>query len=269
MDEKGFLGQRGAASFLRITPDQVRWIILGLLLGVAAASWIVLWTWGSQAGSMMGDLTMGLGALGFLTAWGAMMVAMMFPTAAPMILMFARVQTARRQQGQAFIATWVFVAGYLVTWLATGIPVYSLAITSEQTIGQFGFTATTLARAGGILLVLAGLYQLSPLKRACLSHCRSPLHFVLTQWRDGALGALRMGIRHGVYCVGCCWLLFLILLPLGSMNITAMLLLTALIFAEKTLPFSRPVRIGAAAVLCAFGVLVVFDPRLLPVSMGM
>jgi predicted metal-binding membrane protein len=177
--------------------------------------------------------SMGLGAFTFLTAWTAMMVAMMFPTAAPMILMFARVQAGKRQQGKAFVATWIFVAGYLVLWIAFGLPVYGLAVAIERVVDQAGIAATGLARAGGLLILLAGLYQLSPLKRACLAHCRSPLHFVLNQWRDGALGALVMGVRHGVYCLGCCWLLFLLLLPLGFMNIGAMLLLTALIFAEN------------------------------------
>ncbi|MCS7256544.1 MAG: DUF2182 domain-containing protein [Thermomicrobium sp.] len=247
----------------------MRWIVLGLLLGIATASWIVLWAWGSRAGSMMEGPSMGLGAIGFLTAWGVMMVAMMFPTAAPMVLMFARVQAGKRRQGQAFVATWVFVAGYLILWIAFGLPVYGLAVAIEHIVNEVGIATTSLARAGGLLILLAGLYQLSPLKRACLTHCRSPLHFVLTHWRDGALGALAMGTRHGVYCLGCCWLLFLILLPIGFMNIAAMVLLTALIFAEKALPFSRPVRVAAAGLLAMWGTLVLFAPHLLPVTMGM
>ncbi len=268
MDEKTAPGQRSAL-LSAIPRDQVRWIVLGLLLGIATASWIVLWAWGSRAGSMMEGPSMGLGAIGFLTAWGVMMVAMMFPTAAPMVLVFARVQAGKRRQGQAFVATWVFVAGYLILWIAFGLPVYGLAVAIERAVDLAGIAATGLARAGGLLILLAGLYQLSPLKRACLTHCRSPLHFVLTHWRDGALGALAMGTRHGVYCLGCCWLLFLILLPIGFMNIAAMVLLTALIFAEKALPFSRPVRVAAAGLLAMWGTLVLFAPHLLPVTMGM
>jgi predicted metal-binding membrane protein len=95
----------------------------------------------------------------------------------------------------------------------------------------------TAARIGGAVLVAAGLYQLSPLKDLCLSQCRTPVGFIMTSWRDGILGALRMGLRHGAYCLGCCWLLFAILFPLGMMNIAAMAAVTALVFAEKTLPW--------------------------------
>jgi len=180
MSKKEAPGQRSSV-LTGIPLDFLRWIILGLLLGVATTSWILLWTWGSRTGSIMEGPSMGLGAFTFLTAWTAMMVAMMFPTAAPMILMFARVQAGKRQQGKAFVATWIFVAGYLVLWIAFGLPVYGLAVAIERVVDQAGIAATSLARAGGLLILLAGLYQLSPLKRACLAHCRSPLHFVLNQ----------------------------------------------------------------------------------------
>jgi len=268
MSKKEAPGQRSSV-LTGIQLDFLRWIILGLLLGVATTSWILLWTWGSRTGSIMEGPSMGIGAFTFLTAWTVMMVAMMFPTAAPMILMFARVQAGKRQQGKALVATWILVAGYLVLWIAFGLAVYGLAVAIERVVDQAGIAATSLARAGGLLILLAGLYQLSPLKRACLAHCRSLLHFVLNQGLDGALGALVMGVRHGVYCLGCCWLLFLLLLPLGFMNIGVMLLLTALIFAEKALPFSRPVRIAAAGALATWGTLILFDPRFLPVTMGM
>src|SRR5437764_2973183 len=111
-------------------------------------------------------------------------------------------------------------------------------------------------RAGGALLVLAGIYQLTPLKDICLLHCRTPLSFVMTRWRDGRLGAVRMGLVHGLYCVGCCWLLFLILIPLGLMNVAAMIAVAALVFAEKVIPYGRGIGLAASALLIACGVAV-------------
>ncbi len=247
-----------------------RALILLLLLALAAVSWLALLRWepGMQGEEMMGP-TMGLGPLLFLAVWVVMMVAMMFPTAAPMILMFARVQAGKRAQRQAFVPTWVFVAGYLIVWTAFGTLIYGVAIAAERAILGSAWLSTNAARLGGALIVLAGLYQVSPLKRACLAHCRTPLHFVLTRWRQGYRGALEMGFRHGIYCLGCCWLLFAILLPLGLMNVGLMALITLLIFAEKSLPLSPYARVAAAVALVAYGALVLVHPSALPTAMGM
>jgi predicted metal-binding membrane protein len=123
------------------------------------------------------------------------------------------------------------------------------------------------ARIGGGILFLAGLYQLSPLKQLCLGRCRTPLQFVLGSWRDGAQGAVRMGMEHGLFCLGCCWLLFAILFPLGVMNIAIMAAITLLIFAEKSLPIGELVGRIAAAALIGYGVLVMLAPHLLPTMM--
>jgi predicted metal-binding membrane protein len=117
-----------------------------------------------------------------------------------------------------------------------------------------------------LLLAAAGLYQLTPLKRACLAQCRSPLAFVMTSWRDGAVGAVRMGLRHGLYCLGCCWFLFAILFPLGMMNIAVLAAITLLIFAEKSLPWGDRLTWVAAAVLAAYGVAVLIAPQILPMQ---
>ncbi len=247
-----------------------RAIILTLLLALAAVSWLVLLRWRPGVGGeeMMGP-TMGLGPLLFLAVWGVMMIAMMFPTAAPMILMFTRVQAAKRNQGQTFVPTWVFVAGYLIIWIAFGILIYGVALAAERAMQGSAWLSMNAARAGGALIVAAGLYQLSPLKRSCLAHCRTPLHFVLTRWRDGYQGALEMGLRHGLYCLGCCWLLFAILLPLGLMYVGLMALITLLIFAEKSLPISPHARVAAAAALIAYGAIVLVFPGALPTAMAM
>ena len=122
-------------------------------------------------------------------------------------------------------------------------------------------------RIGGAILVIAGLYQLSPLKNVCLSKCRTPLQFLLTSWHDGYAGAFRMGIEHGVFCLGCCWLLFVILFPLGLMNLAVMALVTALIFAEKALPIGRQISRLSGVGLIVYGVLVMFLPAALPMGM--
>ena len=114
------------------------------------------------------------------------------------------------------------------------------------------------------MLVAAGIYQLTPLKDICLRHCRTPLSFVMSHWRSGKAGAVQMGLRHGVYCMGCCWLLFLILIPLGVMNVAAMVAVAAVVFAEKVLPRARVVSALAAVALIAIGLAVVARPSLLP-----
>ena len=123
------------------------------------------------------------------------------------------------------------------------------------------------ARLGGVVLLVAGLYQLSPLKDICLSKCRTPLQFILSSWHDGYGGAFRMGLEHGAYCLGCCWLLFVILFPLGLMNLAVMALVTALIFAEKALPIGRQISKLAGVGLIVYGVLVMFLPAALPMGM--
>jgi predicted metal-binding membrane protein len=119
-------------------------------------------------------------------------------------------------------------------------------------------------RIGGAVLILAGLYQLSPLKTTCLSKCRTPTSFVLTSWKEGRSGALRMGFEHGVYCLGCCWLLFVILFPLGMMNIAALAAVALLIFAEKTLAVGRVMARVAAVALIGYGIVVILMPGVLP-----
>jgi len=245
-------------------------VILGLLLALAASSWGLL-VWQGAATDMdmaMASPTMGMRAPLFLTIWVVMMVAMMFPSAAPMILTFHKVQVSKRQRGEAFVATWVFVAAYLLVWTVSGVAAYAGAVAAEAVAARAALSPTTAARIGGAVLVAAGLYQLTPFKDMCLSKCRSPISFIMTSWRDGVGGALRMGLLHGAYCLGCCWLLFVILFPLGIMNIAAMAVITLVVFAEKTLPWGRPVARATAAALVAYGAVVLAAPQVLPTFMA-
>jgi predicted metal-binding membrane protein len=239
-------------------------LILAALLVLSAAAWGLL-VWRARVAEMAGTgPTMGMGAAVFLALWVAMMVAMMFPTAAPMILVFARVQAGRRQKGDVFVPTWIFVAGYLLVWTLFGVAAYALAVGAERLADSSMWLMENAPRIGGLAILLAGLYQLSPLKRACLARCRTPLDWIMSSWRDGRRGAFRMGIEHGAYCLGCCWLLFVILFPLGMLNVAAMAVITLLIFAEKSTSWSQGVRRTAAWALVAYGALVLFRPELLP-----
>jgi predicted metal-binding membrane protein len=247
-------------------------LILGVLLGLSALCWgLVAWqslslstaSMGSPMGAPTG-LTMGMSAALFLAIWIAMMVAMMFPSSVPMVLMFHAISAGRRQRARVYTPTWVFVSGYLLVWTLAGVVAYALATGLDRLASQSIWLTGNASRIGGVVLIAAGLYQLSPLKHTCLAKCRTPLQFVMTSWREGTGGAVRMGIEHGAHCLGCCWLLFVILFPLGMMNIAALVLLTALIFAEKVLPVGRTVSAITGVALVVYGAVIVFIPALLP-----
>ncbi len=245
-----------------------RVVIVALLLILTAASWLVL-IWQAAGMGMVMGLTMGMAAWLFLALWVVMMIAMMFPAAAPMILTFHQVQAGKRRRGEAFVATWIFVAAYLAVWALSGVAAWLLAVAGDRLADALGLAPRLVARIGGSVIILAGLYQLSPWKDVCLKKCRSPLSFLLTSWHDGIGGAVRMGVEHGAYCLGCCWLLFVILFPLGMMNVAAMALITLLIIAEKMLPWGTASARAGAVVLVAYGALILAAPGMLPTFMDM
>ena len=243
--------------------------ILASLLLLAGLAWAVLvWQSAEMDTERMDHVemltTMDMRAALFLAIWAAMMVAIMFPTAAPMILTFARVQAGRREQGKPVVPTWIFTGTYLALWVAFGALAYGAAVGAQELADQSMWFMDNMARIGGGVLIAAGVYQLTPLKNTCLSKCRSPLAFILGAWREGYGGAVRMGLEHGLYCIGCCWLFFLIIFPLGMMNIAVLAAIAALIFAEKSLPFGDQARVAVAGLLVAYGALVVFVPDALP-----
>src|SRR5262245_47266859 len=238
---------------------------IGFAFGLAAAAWAVLvWQHVDATIDMTASVTLGPRVPLFLVIWVVMMVAMMFPTAAPMILTFHRVQAGNRQPRDAFGTTWVFVAAYLFVWGCAGMIAYAGMLAAETAAARLVLPPATTAQIGGAIIMVAGIYQLTPLKDVCLSKCRTPIDFIVTSWRDGATSAFEMGLRHGAYCLGCCWLLFVMLFPLGIMNIGAMAAISLIIFAEKTLPWPRLAPYAAAVVLVVYGALVTAVPQLLP-----
>jgi predicted metal-binding membrane protein len=243
-------------------------LILILLLVLAAAAWVVLiWQATTTDQEMAMMPTMGMSAPLFLSIWIVMMVAIMFPTAAPMVLTFARVQAGKHRQARPFVPTWVFVGAYLLVWSVLGILAYTGAVGAERLADRSMWLMDHAARVGGAILIGAGLYQLTPLKRVCLTTCRSPLSFIMISWREGYGGAFRMGVEHGLYCAGCCWMLFVILFPLGMLNVAAMAMITALIFAEKSLPLGRRLSWVGGCALIVYGILVLAIPDALPTMM--
>jgi predicted metal-binding membrane protein len=254
-----------------------RAVILGALLVLAAVGWgLVIWQAGNDSsmstssmhgdGEMGLDLTMGMAAPLFLATWVAMMVAMMFPAAAPMILLFDRVERGKREAGRSYVPTMYFVGAYLAIWTVFGVLAFALAGGVERLATDADWITGQWARIGGVLLIAAGLYQLTPLKDVCLSKCQSPMSFLMTSWRDGKVGAVQMGLLHGGYCVGCCWLLFVILLPSGVMNVAAMIVIALLVFGEKTLPLGHRLARVAALVLVVYGAVVILVPDALPTT---
>lgn len=189
--------------------------------------------------------------------WWVMMVAMMLPSAAPTVLLYTKAAAGDRRAKRP--ATEGFLLGYLLTWGGFSLFATLLQILLEQS----GFLvrmhmALKSHHVSAGLLIAAGLYQLSPLKETCLRHCRSPAHFLSRHYRAGALGALRMGVIHGSYCVGCCWLLMALLFVGGVMNLVWIALLTLLVAAEKLLPFGRYFATVAGLGCVAWGVFILF-----------
>jgi predicted metal-binding membrane protein len=232
------------------------------LLGAALVTWVV--TVQRTRGMDAGPGT-DLGGLGwYLGVWVTMMAAMMLPSAAPMVLLFQRVSSERQARGQSFAPTWVFVLSYLAVWTAYGLAAYGL----YRLVLHFGSGFLAWNRGGpyvaGTAIALAGLYELTPLKSVCLRHCRSPLHFILGGWREGWSGAMRMGARHGAYCVGCCWGLMIVLFALGVMSLLWMAVVAALIFAQKVLPKGGYLTRMFAVGLLAAGVWVAAAPASVP-----
>ncbi|HLK85576.1 MAG TPA: DUF2182 domain-containing protein [Candidatus Binataceae bacterium] len=224
-------------------PDQLA--IWGGLGALSALSWLYLWR--MPAGEMM-DGMVGMAGMASMPGmsmaspwsatqlwltflmWAVMMVAMMMPSTAPMVALYARVVEGRNTSPR--LRVWLFVGGYIAVW--TGFS--ALAAVAQAAMQEAALLTGAMRVApvmGGVLLALAGAYQLSPLKRRCLRHCQSPMGFLMTNWRESVAGAFTMGVRHGAYCVGCCWMLMALLFVVGVMNLAWVAALTAFVLLER------------------------------------
>jgi predicted metal-binding membrane protein len=211
----------------------------------------------AQSGGDMPGMAMGEGAAGTISGmamaamapiawtpgyallmffmWWIMMMAMMLPSAAPMILLFAMVNRKQREKGAPYVPTAIFAAGYALVWGAFSL----LAVGAQWGLERSGLMSSMMSTSvmlGAGLLIAAGIYQLTPLKHACLRHCRSPIFFISRHWRPGDLGALRMGVEHGAFCTGCCWFLMALLFYGGVMNLFWIVGLALFVLLEKTIP---------------------------------
>lgn len=238
---------------------------LYVLLGAGTGmSTLAMSTWQfpppKPAMSMAGDWNAAYW-LTMLVMWWVMMIAMMIPSAAPMILLYARVyrhgQTRGQISGSTVVPTAAFAAGYLACWLAFSVLATALQFALEQVGLVHGMLMWSTDRwLTAALLIAAGLFQLSPLKATCLAHCRSPAEFLSRHWRAGRLGAFRLGIVHGAYCLGCCWALMLLLFAAGIMNLVWIAGLAVLVLIEKLAPFGARLSPAVAAALIAAGLYV-------------
>lgn len=197
-------------------------------------------------------------ALVMTTMWASMMVAMMLPSAAPMVLVYGSIAERRSARGETVPGAAVFAAGYAAVWT-----VFSLAATALQFVLERAALLSPMMEAtshglAGAVLVAAGVYQWTPFKQACLRHCRSPLDFVFTQWREGRRGAFAMGLRHGTYCLGCCWVLMLLLFVGGVMNLAWIAGLSVYVMVEKFAPAGGWIGRTAGAALVAWGLAVLW-----------
>ncbi|MBA3596447.1 MAG: DUF2182 domain-containing protein [Methylibium sp.] len=235
-------------------------VVFCLLLAIVLAWGYLL----SGAGMMqdMGDMLMPMSsgpwtpahAALVLAMWAVMMAAMMLPSAAPMILLYATIARRRSEQGQPANASGAFAFGYLAVWAAFSLAATALQFGLERAALLSPMMQSTSTVLAGSVLITAGIYQWTPLKHACLRRCRSPLDFILTHWRPGTVGALRMGLAHGAFCVGCCWLLMLLLFVGGVMNLAWIAGIALFVLIEKLSPAGHWIGRGAGGLLIAWGV---------------
>jgi predicted metal-binding membrane protein len=248
------------ANNLEVFLKRDRWFVLFGLAGTTALAWAYLVSMAADMDAMtMSAMAMPAvetwSALDFwlmLVMWAVMMVAMMLPSAAPMILLYAAVSRRQRGRGHVFAPTGVFLAGYLVAWTAFSLAATILQWALEQAALLSPMMVSASPYLGGTLLVAAGVYQWTPLKHACLQNCRAPAGFLSRSWRNGTGGAVAMGIHHGIYCVGCCWVLMGLLFVAGVMNLLWIASITALVLIEKIAPGGhRFARIAGALFVAA------------------
>jgi predicted metal-binding membrane protein len=231
--------------------------LVALLFALAGVAW---WTTADRMAGMDGGPGTGLGTLGwFVGVWVVMMAAMMFPSVAPTVALYSRMTRTRRP-----FAPLLFAGGYLLVWSAAGVIAFGLFALGHSLLGHDLAWSRGGRWAAGAVLGIAALSELTPLKDLCLANCRSPLGFLLSGWRDGAAGSLRMGAGHGGWCLGCCWALMAALFALGVMSLAWMAFVSGVIALEKLLPWRRLATWATAALLLALAIGLVAAPHSVP-----
>jgi predicted metal-binding membrane protein len=246
-----------------LVPDRAARVTSILLLLIAAVAWVDVIRSSLGAPDMMMTMFMPVtlaDGLAFVASWGVMMVAMMLPSALPMIGLYGAMLRGGAVPRGAPIAAFTLV--YLAVWTASGVPVY-LAHTALMALSP-----RTFAYGVAALLLAAGAFQLSPLKQACLRACRSPLGFLLSHWRAGLRGSLALGWSHAMYCLGCCWGLMVVLVAAGAMGLTWVLLIAAVVAAEKLLQGGEWMARATGGAFLLLGVAVVWRPDLVTALRG-
>jgi predicted metal-binding membrane protein len=238
--------------------------LVGALIALAVLAWIIT---DQRMGGMESAPGMELGSLGFyVTVWVVMMAAMMVPSVAPTVVMYDRLRKGHRARGKGARAdaTALFVSGYLLVWTAVGMLAYGLLeLGRSLDIGALAWDKAGRWITAGVIMV-AAIYQLTPLKQACLVRCRSPLMFLAERWRNGRAGGLRLGVAHGAWCVGCCWGLMAALFAVGVMSLGWMALIAAFIAGEKLLPWPVAAKRTVATILLVLGLAVALVPEDVP-----
>ena len=259
---------------IEATVKRDRIVVLGALAFVIALSWAYLLAGAGMdmtalesmrptSGRGMAKMMPAVWDIGYagvmFVMWWVMMIAMMLPSATPMVLLFAAINRKQKEKGNPHVATALFASAYLIVW--AGFSIFAVAL-------QWGLEALTLLSPmmvsasvflGAGVLLAAGIYQLTPIKQACLKHCRSPLHFMMTRWRSGEDGAFRMGVEHGAYCVGCCWFLMGLLFFGGVMNLYWIIGIAVFVLIEKNIPAGHWFSYAVGVVLILFGTVVLLD----------
>ncbi len=239
--------------------DRLALLTYGILVAVTLASWAQVLSapaMDDMAGTGMVMAPSLLDGIAYVAGWGVMMAAMMLPSALPMIGLYAATQRRAGSLPARATAVGAFTLTYLAVWAATGVPIY-LATVPLAAVGPraFGYVV-------GAVLVAAGVFQLSPLKQACLRSCRSPLGFLLGNWRAGWRGALALGWKHAIYCLGCCWALMVVLVAAGAMGLAWVLLVAVAVATEKLLPRGDWIARALGVILVVLGVAVTLWPEL-------
>jgi len=239
-----------------------RVVVVFALLGVIILAWGYLLLGAGMSLDEMGGMPMAQEqpiwtpayAAVVLAMWAVMMAAMMLPSAAPMILLYGTIANRRELRGDPAVGAGVFGLGYIVVWTAFSLAAVALQFGLDHAQLLSPMMSVTSRSVAGSVLIAAGIYQWTPLKQACLRRCRSPLEFLMTEWREGPVGALKMGLRHGTYCLGCCWMLMLLLFVGGIMNIAWIATVAAFVLIEKVSPGGHWIGRVTGVALAVWGV---------------